>query len=135
MVEMTGIYQGDKRCEATHGPSGAKLSTDAPKDNHGKGEAFSPTDLVGTALATCILTTIAMVAERDGHDIKGSTFRVTKAMNPNPRKISQLAVYLKLPAHFPEDYRKKLELIAMSCPVHRSLHPDVQMPVVFDWTL
>lgn len=135
MVEMTGIYKGDKRCETTHGPSQAKLSTDAPKDNFGKGEAFSPTDLVGTALATCILTTMAIVAERDGQDLRGSRFRVTKAMNPNPRKIAQLSVYLSLPAHIPESERKKLERIAMTCPVHRSLHPDVQMPVVFEWDL
>lgn len=135
MVEMTGIYVGEKRCETTHGPSGSKLSTDAPKDNNGKGEAFSPTDLVGTALATCILTTIAIVAERDGYDVKGSTFQVAKIMNPNPRKIADLPVTVKLPAHIPEDYRKKLEHIALTCPVHRSLHPDVKMPITFDWSL
>lgn len=135
MVEMTGVYHGDKRCETTHGPSSSKLHTDAPKDNNGKGEAFSPTDLVGTALATCILTTMAIVAERDGKDIKGSSFKVTKVMNPNPRKIAELAVTVKLPARIEPEYRKKLEQIAMTCPVHRSLHPDVQMPVTFDWSL
>ncbi len=135
MVEMKGIYQGDKRCETTHGPSGSKLSTDAPKDNAGKGEAFSPTDLVGAALATCILTTMAIVAERDGKDIRGSTFRVTKEMSANPRKIERLAVYLQLPSHFDSEYRKKLEHIALTCPVHRSLHPDVQLPLTFEWTL
>lgn len=135
MVEATGVYQGEKRCLAVHGPSKAEISTDAPKDNNGRGEAFSPTDLVGVALATCILTTMAIVAERDGVSVQGSTFRVTKEMNPNPRKIDALSVYLKLPANIPVDYRKKLEHIAMTCPVHRSLHPDVKMPVVFEWSL
>jgi putative redox protein len=135
MVEMKGQYLGEKRCEAIHGPSGNTLATDAPKDNNGRGEAFSPTDLVGTALATCILTTLAIVAERDGKDLKGSTFRVTKVMNPNPRKIAELKVYLDLPAQFSPEYRKKLEQIALTCPVHRSLHPDVQMPIEFNWVL
>jgi uncharacterized OsmC-like protein len=135
MVEMTGVYQGEKHCETTHGPSGAKLSTDAPKDNAGRGEAFSPTDLVAVALATCILTTMGIVAERDGVDLKGSTYRVTKEMHANPRKIERLAVSIKLPARIEPEYRKKLEHIALTCPVHRSLHPDVQMPVTFEWAL
>lgn len=135
MVEATGTYLGDKRCVAVHGPSKAEISTDAPKDNNGRGEAFSPTDLVGVALATCILTTVAIVAERDGFDIKGSNFRVTKEMNPNPRKIDTLAVYLKLPANIAEENRKKIEHIAKTCPVHRSLHPDVKIPIVFEWVL
>ena len=135
MVEMTGVYLGEKHCETTHGPSGTKLSTDAPKDNAGKGDSFSPTDLVGVALATCILTTMAIVAERDGVDLKGSTYRVTKEMSANPRKIERLAVYLKLPAKTSDHDRKKLEHVAMTCPVHRSLHPDVQLPIVFEWTL
>ncbi len=135
MVEMTGVYQGEKRCETTHGPSQSKLSTDAPKDNAGKGEAFSPTDLVGAALATCILTTMAINAEKDGVDLKGSTFRVTKEMSANPRKIQRLAVDLKLPARIETEYRKKMEHIALTCPVHRSLHPDVELPISFEWTL
>lgn len=135
MVEMTGIYKGEKHCDLTHGPSGSVISTDAPKDNNGRGEAFSPTDLVGAALASCILTTIAIVAERDGKDVKGSTFKVTKEMNNNPRKIASLKVELKLPANIPVDYRNKLEHIAMTCPVHRSIHPDVLMPISFDWSL
>lgn len=136
MVEMNGIYQGEKHCEVTHGPSGSQISTDAPKDNNGRGEAFSPTDLVGVALASCILTTIAIVAERDGqYDVKGSTFKVTKEMNPNPRKIARLSVHLQLPANIDADYRQKLIQIAHTCPVHRSLHPDVELPIHFDWVL
>ena len=135
MVEMTGIYKGEKHCDLTHGPSGSVISTDAPKDNNGRGEAFSPTDLMGAALGSCILTTIAIVAERDGKDVKGSSFKVTKEMNPNPRKIASLKVELKLPASLPADYRNKIEHIAMTCPVHRSIHPDVLMPISFDYSL
>lgn len=135
MVEARGIYKGEKRCEAQHGPSGTIIATDAPKDNNGRGEAFSPTDLVGTALATCILTTMAIVAERDGVNMVGSTFRVTKDMVASPRKIAKLEVFLQLPSGIEPEYRKKLEHIAMTCPVHRSLHPDVQMPIHFDWSL
>lgn len=134
-VEMTGVYQGDLHCEITHGPSNTKISTDAPKDNAGRGEAFSPTDLVGVALGSCIITTMAIVAKRDNVPFEGATFHVTKIMNDNPRKIAELTVNLKLPKNTEAAYRKKLEHIAMTCPVHRSLHPDVKMPVTFDWSL
>lgn len=135
MVQMSGIYQGEKRCELTHGPSGEHINTDAPKDNNGKGEAFSPTDLVGAALGSCILTTLAIVAERDGLDIKGATFNVGKEMSANPRKIASLTVVLNLPTKIPLEVRAKYEHIALTCPVHRSLHPDVQMPIQFIWDL
>ncbi len=135
MVEMKGEYIGEKRCQITHGPSGETISTDAPKDNNGKGESFSPTDLVGTALATCILTTMAIVAERDGVSVKGSRFRVRKEMNANPRRIQRLSVILELPRAIPEDYRHKLEVMAKTCPVHRSLSSDVEMPIEFQWIL
>lgn len=135
MVEMTGTYIGEKHCDLVHGPSGSKISTDAPKDNNGRGEAFSPTDLMGAALGSCILTTMAIVCERDGQDIRGANFKVTKEMNLNPRKIASLKVELKLPARIPQEYRNKLEHIAMTCPVHRSISPDVLMPVTFDWSL
>ena len=134
MAEMSGVYQGDLHCELSHGPSGAKISTDAPKDNMGRGEAFSPTDLVGAALGSCILTTMAIVAHRDGVQFAGASFKVSKEMTANPRKIGALPLHLKLPAKIPADYRKKLEQIAVTCPVHRSLHPDVKIPIVFDWT-
>jgi putative redox protein len=135
MVEMSGIYQGEKHCELTHGPSGSKISTDAPKDNAGRGEAFSPTDLLGAALGSCILTTMAIVAERDGKDFKAANFKVTKEMNPNPRRIQRLALTLNLPASFDPEYRKKLEHIAQTCPVQRSLHPEMEMPMTFNWVL
>lgn len=135
MVEMSGVYQGEKHCEITHGPSQSKIQTDAPKDNAGRGEAFSPTDLVGAALGTCILTTMAIVSERDGKSIKGATFKVVKEMNPNPRQISRLPLEIHLPAHIDSNYRKKLELIASTCPVARSLASHVEIPVTFFWDL
>ncbi len=134
-VEMTGVYLGDLHCEITHGPSQTKISTDAPKDNMGRGEAFSPTDLVGVALGSCIVTTMAIVAKRDEVPFIGATYHVTKEMNNNPRTIAKLSVLLKLPKATPPEYRKKLEHIAMTCPVHRSLANNVEMPIAFDWSL
>lgn len=135
MVEMNGKYVGNLRCQLTHGPSGTEIVTDAPKDNNGLGSAFSPTDLMGAALASCILTTIAIVAGRDGKDISGSYFSVVKEMNLNPRKISRLGVKLYLPSTFDQEYRNKLEHISHTCPVHRSIHPDVKMDIEFNWTI
>lgn len=133
MVTMTGIYEGDKHCELTHGPSKTRISTDAPKDNNGKGEAFSPTDLVGAALGSCILTTMAIIGEKNGIDIKGASFMITKHMNPAPRKISELTVELTLPERLTTEQRSMLEEIAHTCPVAKSLHPDVKVPVVIHY--
>ena len=136
MVKISAIYRGQKHCEATHEPSGSKLETDAPKDNHGLGEKFSPTDLLATSLGTCILTTMAIVADRDGVDIKGSTVDVEKHMTmEGPRKIGQLKVVLKLPKSVPEDYRKKLGHVAEACPVKRSLHPELITPTEIQYVL
>jgi len=132
---MTAIYTGEKRCTATHDPSKAKLDTDAPKDNQGRGESFSPTDLVATALGTCILTTMAIVAERDGVDIKGATMSVEKVMNANPRTIGSLKTVINMPEKLTPEYRHKMELAANTCPVKKSLHPDVQIPIEFHYTL
>lgn len=133
MVAMTGVYEGEKHCTLTHGPSQNKIHTDAPKDNNGRGEAFSPTDLVGAALGSCILTTMAIYAEKNGIDIKGSQFLVTKKMNLSPRMIAELSVEITLPEKLNEAERKTLEEIAHTCPVTRSLHRDVKMPVVFHY--
>jgi putative redox protein len=135
MVKMTATYLGEKHCKAEHEPSKAIVETDAPKDNQGRGEKFSPTDLVATALGTCILTTIAIVCERDGHDVKNSKISVEKEMSANPRRIASLKTVIDLPKAIPEDYRSKLEHIAMTCPVKKSLHPDLQVPVEFRYSL
>ena len=132
MVVVEGRYLGELRCEARHGPSGAAIATDAPADNMGKGESFSPTDLVGTALGTCILTTMAIVAERRGIDMTGATFRVEKHMATDPhRRIARLPVTIRLSAKLPTDDRAILERAAHTCPVHRSLGPDLAAPMTF----
>ncbi len=134
MVQIDITYQGDLRCQAKHAPSGTLLLTDAPVDNMGKGESFSPTDLVATALGTCMLTTMGIVAQRKNIDISGSTVSVTKEMVTAPlRRIGRLGVTIHVPHDLSEDDQKRLEHAAHSCPVHKSMHPDVQMPVTFKW--
>lgn len=133
MVAMTGIYEGEKHCTLTHGPSQNKIHTDAPKDNNGRGEAFSPTDLVGAALGSCILTTMAIYAEKHGINLKGSTFLVEKKMQLTPRKIAELTVEITLPAHLSTEQRDVLEDIAQTCPVTKSLNPDIKIPVTFKY--
>lgn len=135
MVSMKSIYKGEKHCEITHGPSGCVIETDAPKDNAGRGEAFSPTDLVGAALATCILTTMAISAERDSIDIAGATADVSKEMQSNPRRIQKLPVVIHLPQKLNPQERKKLEAMARGCPVHHSLHPDIESTITFYYDL
>ena len=131
MITMKAVYTGDKHCEITHGPSGAKISTDAPKDNNGKGETFSPTDLVGAALGTCVLTVMAISAERDNIDLKGSYSEVTKEMQANPRRIARLPVNIHLPKSLTPEQRHKLEVIAKTCPVHRSLLHEIDSAILF----
>jgi len=133
MVNIQVEYQGDLHCKATHGPSGAELSTDAPKDNQGRGESFSPTDLVATALGTCMLTIMGIAARTLNIDMTGATAIVEKEMTPPPRRIQRLAVKIHVP-HSPSPADKeKLERAAHTCPVHKSLHPDVQIPIEFRW--
>jgi putative redox protein len=131
MVQMTGIYQGYKHCELKHGPSGATIATDAPKDNNGKGEAFSPTDLVSIATGSCMMTVIAIHAERESVSIEGSHMAVKKEMQPAPRKISRITIELHLPQHIPIPFRQKFENAALNCPVKNSLNPDIEVPVSF----
>jgi putative redox protein len=134
MVEITTVYNGQLRTTATHGPSGNTLITDAPKDNMGRGEAFSPTDLVATALATCVLTTMGIVAQRNNLDMDGATARVTKEMVSTPtRRIGRLAVTVHMPKALAPEDRQRLENAAHACPVHKSLHPDVDAPITFTW--
>jgi putative redox protein len=130
----TAQYEGQLRTEATHVASGTIIQTDAPVDNHGRGEAFSPTDLVGTALGTCILTTMAIVAERHDIDLKGSTVQVKKTMSQDaPRRIVQLDVDLQLPASLSEANRALLERVAHTCPVAVSLNPEIRQEIQFSY--
>jgi len=119
-------YEGQLRCQANHEPSGTLLETDAPIDNQGKGERFSPTDLV--ALSTCILTIMGIVAERHGWDLSGCSARVEKSMTQEPpRRIALLEVWIELPAHLDEKARKVLQKAGETCPVKLSLEGSVPM--------
>ena len=134
MVTIQIQYQGDLRCEAVHEPSGTRLNTDAPKDNMGKGESFSPTDLVAAALGACMLTLMGIAARSLKVDLKGTRVTVQKEMVASPlRRIGGLAVKIAVPVKLTEEQKQKLEQAALTCPVHKSLHPDVQMPVEFVW--
>jgi putative redox protein len=134
MVAMKMEYEGDLHCKAVHGPSGTELATDAPTDNQGRGESFSPTDLVATALGTCILTTMGIVAKRLEIDLAGSTASVEKSMTTEaPRRIASLAVRIHIPHSVSDENKLKLERAAHTCPVHKSMHPEVQMPIEITW--
>jgi putative redox protein len=129
---IEGVYDGDLRMTARHGPSGATLATDAPADNQGRGENFSPTDLVATALGTCLLTTMGIVAGRHGVDLRGARFRTTKEMIADPhRRIARLATTIFLSSSLRAEDRALLERAAKGCPVHRSLGEGVDAPVTF----
>lgn len=130
-VEITGVYAGNLRTELVHGPSGMRISTAAPVDNQGDGSSFSPTDLVASALAACMMTIVGIIAQRDGLDLSGSHFRVEKHMRSDPRRIDALPVHLHLPAHLSEPQRRKLERGALTCPVHRSLLEEISKQVSF----
>jgi putative redox protein len=130
-VVMTGRYTGGKSVELTHEPSGSVMTTDAPKDNGGEGKAFSPTDLVGAALGSCVVTTMVLFAERHGIVLTGAHFRVEKIMGTEPRRIAQLLLTVHLPQSLSELDRQKLERAGASCPVHKSLHPETQMVLDF----
>lgn len=135
MVKMRATYQGQKHCELYHEPSKSIIATDAPKDNHGKGELFSPTDLVGASLLSCILTTMAIAAEARNWSIEGANGDVTKEMTPSPRKIAKLTVNISLPAALNHEQRSFLEEVANTCPVKRSLHPDVAVEMKVTYTV
>lgn len=134
MVKVSIRYTGDLHCAALHEPSQAEIATDAPVDNNGKGESFSPTDLVATALGTCMSTILAMVAEKNGLDVKGMTVKVSKEMSQDaPRRIVGLRseVHIPLPGNTPQ--RAILENAALNCPVHKSLPPEIKRPTQFFW--
>ncbi len=134
MVEIHIAYQGELRCVATHTPSGTTMTTDAPRDNHGKAESFSPTDLVATALGTCMMTVMGIAARKLNIDISGSTVVVNKTMITKPeRRIGELAVVITVPHALDEATKEVLKTAALSCPVHHSMHPDIAMPLTFNW--
>lgn len=128
MTVISSTYQGQLRCHSSHGPSGSQLETDAPTDNQGKGERFSPTDLVATALSTCILTIMGIVAERHNWDLSGCSARAEKTMtSETPRKIALLEVWIELPPQLDDKARKILQKAGENCPVKLSLEGSVPM--------
>jgi putative redox protein len=134
MVTIRTEYQGELRCKAVHGPSQTELNTDAPVDNQGRGESFSPTDLVATALGTCMLTVMGILARTLKIDIAGATATVEKGMSSTaPRRIQSLKVKIHVPQALSAENKEKLERAAHTCPVHKSLHPDIESPIEFTW--
>lgn len=128
-------YKGALRTSCEHLRSGDVFLTDAPVDNKGKGEAFSPTDTVATGLASCMLTMMGMKAEGLTVDLTDSSAEVTKYMASDPRRISKIEIDLRLPAMVSEKHRKILVHTANTCPVHYSLHPDIEKEIIFRWVL
>ena len=134
MVTISSSYDGGLRCTAKHGPSGITLITDAPVDNHGKGESFSPTDLVATAVANCMITVMAIAAERHGLDVKGTSVTIGKEMSADvPRRITGLRSVMTIPLPSDHPQRALLEGAALSCPVKKSIAPEIDSSVEFRW--
>lgn len=127
-------YNGGLRTSSIHERSGDEIITDAPVDNKGKGEAFSPTDLLATSLGNCMLTTIGIAAQEHGFDIDGATCEVTKIMAANPRRVEEIVTVLSFPANGYSDKQKQIiEKTANTCPVIYSLHPDLKKMVSFNY--
>ena len=133
MATSKVIYSGDLRCESEHLQSGTIIYTDAPTDNHGKGEAFSPTDLCATSLAQCMLTTIAILGKDRGISIDGSYAEVQKNMNPKPRKIAEIVCDVHMKGNFNEDQKRFIEETAYNCPVALSLSSDLKKTINFTY--
>ena len=134
MTKITGEYEGSLKCTMEHEPSGAVIYTDAPADIGGGAESFSPTDLVGAALGGCIATTLGMYGKRKGWDFKGMRFSVVKEMMQGPeRRIGALRVEVWMPVDLSHEDRVACERVALSCPVHKSLHPGIEADVKFFW--
>lgn len=134
-MTSTVTYTGDLRTLASHLQSGSTIETDAPTDNHGKGERFSPTDLIGTSLAACILTTMAIRAKQLEGKLKGVVTQTEKIMSAAPRRISGINITFHWPTEnsYTEEERTILEDIAWTCPVKESIHPDIKLTIDFNW--
>ena len=133
-MTATILYQGDLRCECTHLQSGSLFETDAPTDNRGKGERFSPTDTLCISLGTCIITTMGIKATDMGIELKGTRMEVTKHMISDPRRIGKIEIVLHLPALSLDEKQKTiLERAGQLCPVKKSLHPDLEVATTYLW--
>lgn len=126
-------YLGELRTSSVHLQSGSEIISDAPIDNNGKGEAFSPTDTVANGLASCMFTVMGIKAREMGVDFSGSTAEVTKVMAAEPRRISEIHVTFNMSIEADDKTKTILERTALTCPVHYSLHPDIKREIVFNW--
>ncbi len=134
MVRIDVHYEGDLHCRAVHEPSATELESDAPRDNQGRGESFSPTDLLATSLGTCMLTVMGIVARKHDWKIEGAKATVVKHMTSVPvRRIAKLEVEIAMPAGLDARARETLERTALTCPVFQSLNPEIEIPVRFAW--
>lgn len=136
MTKITGEYTGDLHCSLSHEPSGSVIYTDAPTDNFGKGETFSPTDLMAAALASCIVTTIGIFNnhKQKGWNLKGTRFEVIKEMMQAPeRRIFRLLINIWMSVDLSQEDRRLCERVALTCPVHKSLHPGIEVSIRFHW--
>ncbi len=133
MVKCKMTYEGGLHTQLLHGPSGATVSTDAPVDNHGKGESFSPTDLMCSAMAGCMATIMGIYAEEHGLNLTGMTIEVGKVMSANPRRIARIETAITIPLPAATPHREALEQCALGSPAMRSFHPDIEVPIVWNW--
>ena len=134
MVQIEVVYEGGLHTQCVHGPSRAEVATDAPKDNHGRGESFSPTDLAATALASCMLTVMGIKAEQHDWRLDGMRASCEKHMTADPvRRIGRIVVRFALASELSKDATKTLEQTARTCPVAMSLNPEIELDVRFDW--
>lgn len=133
MATIETVYLGDLRTEMTHTQSGATILTDAPVDNHGKGEAFSPTDLVAGALGSCMLTFMGIAAQTHGFDITGTRLTVQKAMSDSPRRIGEIVIDFYFPHDYDDKTKRILDASAKACAVGRSLHPECKQTLRFHY--
>ena len=130
-VEITGRYAGNLKVDVRHGPSGAELRTAAPVDNNGDGSSFSPTDLLAASLGACMVTVMSIYAQKNGIPFDGVEFRLEKHMRADPRRVDAIPVTIRMPAALDERQRTTLENVARTCPVHRSLLPEISKDVQF----
>lgn len=133
MVKCTITYQGNLHCALEHGPSGASVATDAPVDNRGKGESFSPTDMMCSAMAACMETIMGIYAEDNGLDLSGTIITVGKVMSANPRRIARIETEISVPLPAGNPHIKALEECVLGSPAMRSLHPDIEVPITWNW--
>ncbi len=133
MATIETTYLGELRTEATHVQSGTKIISDAPTDNQGKGEAFSPTDLLSASLASCMMTIMGIKARANGIEIENTHCSITKIMAADPRRVSEIVINFKFPKTYTEKEQRILEHAALNCPVILSLHPDLKKTVNFGW--